>query len=94
MEGVLSVCDTGFDVSYLLSTSDSLMASYTDQTLLGNAMNLNLNRDYCFQFSTPLGKVISTMHFLRIRIRSLLFVRFTVLLLESRPPDQLLLHPY
>ncbi len=49
-EGFLSVCDTGLDSSVLLSASDSLMLSYTDQTLLGVAMNLNVNRTIALNF--------------------------------------------
>lgn len=40
----IASCDTGFDVSYLISTHDTAMLSYTDQTLLGVAMNTNLSR--------------------------------------------------
>jgi hypothetical protein len=40
----VSVCDTGFDASYMASSMDSISVSYTDQTLLGPAMNTNLSR--------------------------------------------------
>ena len=46
----LSVWDTGFDVSYMVSGSDTLMVSYTDQTLLGEAINSNLNRVFAINF--------------------------------------------
>mgnify|MGYP002141939174 CR=1 FL=1 len=54
--GWLSVCDTGFDAAYLLSATDSLMVSYTDQTLLGVATNLNLNRSLSINFQHRLER--------------------------------------
>ncbi len=49
-QGMLSVCDTGFDAALLISSTDSLMVSYTDQTLLGVATNLNVNRTLALNF--------------------------------------------
>lgn len=40
----VSSCDFGIDTSYLASSNDSIMLSYTDQTILGPALNTNLNR--------------------------------------------------
>jgi len=48
--GMLSVCDTGLDASYLFNTTDTLMVSYTDQTLLGVATNLPLTRSLAINF--------------------------------------------
>ncbi len=51
-EGSLHVgnCDVGFDLSYLISASDTAMMSYVDQTLLGPAMNSNLTRNFSVNF--------------------------------------------
>lgn len=46
----VSNCDTGLDASYLLNTNDSVMISYTDQTLLGIAFNSNLSRVIALNF--------------------------------------------
>lgn len=43
-------CDVGFDMAYLFGDDDSLMLSYTDQTLLGPAMNSPLNRVFGVNF--------------------------------------------
>jgi hypothetical protein len=42
--------DVGLDVTYLLSSNDTVMISYTDQTLLGPASNINLNRVVAVNF--------------------------------------------
>lgn len=42
--GFLANCDTGLDLAYLLTSNDTVMVSYTDQTLLGPAVNSNLSR--------------------------------------------------
>lgn len=42
--GVQLTWDTSLEVSYLVDTDWSLLASYTDQTLLGPAINSTLNR--------------------------------------------------
>jgi hypothetical protein len=47
---LIANCDTGFDLSYMLGSSQTLMVSYTDQTLLGHAVNTNLNRVIAFNF--------------------------------------------
>ncbi len=47
---VLASCDVGFDLSLLIGTQDTIMVSYTDQTLLGPAMNSNLNRSLGVNF--------------------------------------------
>ncbi len=47
---VISSCDTGFDLSYMLGNSQTIMMSYTDQTLLGYAANTNLNRVLALNF--------------------------------------------
>jgi hypothetical protein len=43
-------CDVGMDISYLLGTTETIMFSYTDQTLLGPSMNTNLNRSFALNF--------------------------------------------
>jgi len=45
-----ATCDVAFDLSYLFGSSDSLMLSYADQTLLGPAMNSNLSRIFGVNF--------------------------------------------
>jgi hypothetical protein len=40
----VGACDTGIDASYMISSVDSMSVSYTDQTLLGPAMNSTLSR--------------------------------------------------
>ncbi len=47
---LISNCDTGLDLSYMLGSSETLMLSYTDQTLLGYAVNSNLNRVLALNF--------------------------------------------
>jgi hypothetical protein len=42
--------DLGLDMSYLLSTNDTVMLSYTDQTLIGPASSTNLNRVFAINF--------------------------------------------
>lgn len=44
------VCDTGFDFSYLITDKNSLLVSYTDQTLLGSPNNSNLSRVFSLNF--------------------------------------------
>ena len=48
--GWITNCDTGVDLSYMLGNSETIMVSYTDQTLLGHAMNGNLNRVLALNF--------------------------------------------
>jgi len=40
----VATCDTGIDVSYMMSSVDSVSVSYVDQTLLGPALNSGLSR--------------------------------------------------
>jgi hypothetical protein len=47
---VISYCDTGFDLSYMLGGQDTFMLSYTDQTVLGSAVNTNLVRSVALNF--------------------------------------------
>lgn len=42
--GMLANCDTSLDFAYMVGNHDTIMVSYTDQTLLGPAMNLPLSR--------------------------------------------------
>jgi hypothetical protein len=49
-KNAISSCDTGIDLAYLLKETDTLMLSYTDQTLLGWPMNQNLNRSLTLSF--------------------------------------------
>jgi hypothetical protein len=47
---LISSCDTGLDLSYMLGSTDSVTMSYTDQTLLGVALNSNLTRALSLQY--------------------------------------------
>ncbi|MEO5971567.1 MAG: hypothetical protein ABIQ95_16705 [Bdellovibrionia bacterium] len=47
---VIATCDTGIDASYMMSSVDSVSVSYTDQTLLGPAMNTSLSRSLGINF--------------------------------------------
>jgi hypothetical protein len=49
-EGVLSVCDAGLDASYMIGSTNTLMLSYTDQSLIGIASNLVLTRSLSLNF--------------------------------------------
>ncbi len=46
----ISNCDTGLDLSYMVGNTETIMLSYTDQTLLGYAINTNLNRVLALNF--------------------------------------------
>ncbi len=48
--GILANCDTGLDIAYLVTSNDTLMISYIDQTLLGPAINSNLSRVFGLNF--------------------------------------------
>jgi hypothetical protein len=48
--GVQANCDTGLDFAYLLTSNDTVMLTYTDQTLLGPAVNSNLSRVFGFNY--------------------------------------------
>lgn len=48
--GLLTSCDTGVDLNYMIGSSQTLTVSYTDQTLLGVAMNSYLNRVLAVSF--------------------------------------------
>lgn len=48
--GTIANCDTGVDLSYMVTDHNTVMMSYTDQTLLGVAMNTNLNRMLAVSF--------------------------------------------
>lgn len=47
---MIATCDTGIDASYMMSSADSVSVSYTDQTLLGPALNSNLSRSLGINF--------------------------------------------
>ncbi len=44
LRGLVTSTDTALDLAYMLGAEDTVMASYTDQTLLGRAQNTPLNR--------------------------------------------------
>lgn len=46
----ITLCDTGLDVSYLMNDTNTLLFSFTDQTLLGSPINTNLNRVFALNF--------------------------------------------
>ena len=47
---IISLCDFGIDFAWMASQTQTLMLSYTDQTLIGYAINSNLNRIYALNY--------------------------------------------
>ena len=48
--GFIATCDVGADLGYLLTSQDTVMVAFTDQTLLGPSYNSNLNRVLAINF--------------------------------------------